>query len=214
LLGDTTNFVRESGGTLNSRTDLTDDPGYRFNITLSGSGWQDIKIADDFEHPSALSGISHGYGDLSSYDGIQVVFHNPNASGGFMAAISINTGWTDSPWSETDLFYQASGGDDGWFWLTPGETRTITLDFSSANWWDGSSWNDNTAVQNTNHITNIGFKIGSQLIAEGSPNDYQMFSGTAFNADIVVPIPASVLLLGSGLLGLIGVGRFRFRKKA
>jgi hypothetical protein len=30
----------------------------------------------------------------------------------------------------------------------------------------------------------------------------------------VVPIPASVLLLGSGILGLIGVGRFRFRKRA
>jgi len=209
LLGDTTNFVNESSThTLNGRTDLSGDPGYRFNITFSqnSNGWQAIKIADDFDHPSDNAGISHSYGDLSSYDGIQMTFHNPNSSGYFMATICINTGWTDAPWKQTDGYYQPSGGDNGWFWLAPGDTRTITLDFSGANYWDGSTWSDSTTVLNKDHITNIGFQIGSNM---GTGN-YHMPAGSAFDAD-VVPIPGTVLLLGSGLLGLVGVRRIRLR---
>ena len=50
--------------------------------------------------------------------------------------------------------------------------------------------------------------------------DFTYFDGVSFDSEVtfcggtvnVVPIPGAILLLGSGLLGLIGIGRKRMRK--
>lgn len=181
-LQDETNFVNTtagSDGVLNSRTDIASDPGYRFNITLSkvGGGWTDITIGDDFDLPSALSGIAAATGnsgDLSGYIGYAMTIHNPGDKA-FMAALSINTGWTDI--SEPDSYYQ--NGDGSVKWVGPGDTVTLTLDFDNAALWS-SGWVTGQTVLNLNHVTNISVKIGANL-----GNDGEIESGTAFDVDVV-----------------------------
>jgi 7,8-dihydro-6-hydroxymethylpterin-pyrophosphokinase len=180
-LQDTTNFVNTGMGSaasvLNSRSDIASDPGYRFNITLTGSGWQDITIGDDFDLPSALSGLAAATGnsgDLSSYRGYTMTIHNP-CTNAFMVALSMNTGWTDI--GETDRYYQ--NGDGSVTWVGPGDTVTLTLDFGNAALWS-AGWTSGNTVQNLNHVTNISIKIGSNV---GNSGEAQ--SGVAFDVDVV-----------------------------
>jgi hypothetical protein len=193
-LQDTANFVQQTGGTLNSRSDIASDPGTRFNVTLTGTSWMDIQIGDGYDLPSDNSGLvaatgnaSSGntwFGDLSvssGYSGYTMTIENPNTSGGFMAGLYLNTGWTDSPTSEPDNYYQSA-----WTWVTPGTTVTLTLDVSSG-------------VLNRNHVSNIGLKIGTNV---GTIGNYNMPSGTTFNVDIV-PEPATIGLLSLGALSLL-----------
>jgi len=153
---------------------------------------------------SSLPLASDGLGDLSGYTFYDLDFHNPNS---FPIHVNtyFNTGDTDA--GNTDRFYQ-----NGWVWLDPGAYAHLSIDFSSADTYIGGSPVGSTAVLNQNEVSNIGF----QVAVPGDAPGYDFGAGTCdFNVDVApVPIPTSVLLLGSGLLGLIGVGRFRFRKKA
>jgi hypothetical protein len=181
-LQDTTNFVDvgwgSAGSVLNARSDIASNPGTRFNVTLNGSGWQDIMIADNFDKPSPKAGIAAATGnsgDLSGYRGYAMTVHNPGDKG-FLAALCLNTGYTD--WSEPDRYYQ--GGDGNAVWVAPGATVALTLDFANVALWNGSGWTTGQTVQNRNHVTNIGLKIGGNL---GNAGEVQ--SGVAFDADVV-----------------------------
>jgi len=181
-LQDATNFVKQGGGTV-TRSDITSDPGTRYTVTLTGSGWLDTAIGDGFDLPTDNAGIvaaTGNGGDLSSYRGYTMTIKNPNTSGGFMVALYMNTGWTDSPWGETDRYYQDTSG---WTWVIPGQTVTLTLDFENAAYWNGSAWVENQTVQKLNHVGNIGLKIGTNIGSGGG--DYEMPSGTPFNVDVV-----------------------------
>jgi hypothetical protein len=201
-LGDTTNFVDKDGTsspdatiTYNSRTNIAGDPGYEFSFTMNahdpdatptpGNPWGDKQVGDNFDHPGDNSGVVVGGGNLSTYDTYQMSFHNPNDSDWFMVNIYMNTGWTDAPWSETDNFYENT-----WTWVAPGQTVTLTIDL--------------TGVVNLNHVSDIGFKVGSNY------GDGDYLASGSFDVQ-VVPLPPSVLLLGSGLLGLSLLG-FRRRR--
>jgi len=187
-----TNLGTGTNGVLNSKTDIAGDPGYRFNITLTGSSWQDIQIGDGFDHPSNNAGFgilpgevgSGGMLDLTGYSTYSMTIKNPNTSGWFMANIYLNTGWTDGG-LEPDNYYQ-----NGWVWLGPGQQATLSVDL--------------TSTVNLNHVSNIGLKIGSNM----GTGDYAMPSGTAFNVD-VIPAPAAVVLGAIGL-GLVGWIKRRF----
>ena len=80
-----------------------------------------------------------------------------------MAALYMNTGWTDSPWLETNSYYQ--NGDGSVTWVGPGDTVTLTLDFEDAAFWNGSGYTTGSTVALTNHVSDIGLKIGANLIA-------------------------------------------------
>ena len=193
-LMDTTNFVSQGGGTLNSRTDLG-GPGVRYNVTLGGtSGWMDMQIGDGFDLPSNNSGLATGFGnmgsDFSAYDTYELYVHNPNSSGPwFMANIYTNDGWTDL--SEPDTFTE-----NGWTWVAPGATEKFTIDL--------------TALAYQNHVSNIGVKIGANVTGDESWNS-AMGPNVAFDVDLEpVPVPGAVLL---GILGLSAAG-IKLRKFA
>ena len=207
-LGDTTNFVNTifgSNGNLNSRNDIPGDPGYQFNITLTNNlgGWTDLTIGDNFDLPTPLAGLvsaTGNGGNLSpgtGYTGYVMAIYNPGTDS-FWASLYMNTGWTDPGWNHTDRYYQS--GDGTGVWIDPGQTKTLTIDFTSAALWNGG-WTTGNAVQNLGYVTDIGFKIGANLGTQG-----QVTSGTAFNVN-VVPEPATIALLGLGALSLIRARR-------
>jgi hypothetical protein len=194
-----TAFVVQPSGVAPSVTDIAGDPGTRFSITLTGSGWQDIQIGDGFDFPSDNAGLvaaTGNSGDLSAYSSYAMTIRNPNASGWFMASIYVNSGWTDAPWDMTDAYTQTAWTT----WLAPGSQATFTIDLTTLGLTNDTNTGngDYSGQDRRKYISNIGFKIGTNM---GS-GDYEMPSGTAFDVD-VVPLPGAVLL---GMLGLSAAG--------
>jgi hypothetical protein len=201
-LQDTVNFVNTiygGDGNLNYRSDIAGDPGTLFNVTLTKhtDGWVDMTIGDDFDLPTAKAGVvaaTANSGDLQGYTGYTMTLHNPGSKA-FLAALHINTGWTDDPWNETNRYYQ--NGDGSVTWIGAGDTVTLTLDFNDAALWNGSGYTTGSIVQNLGYVTDIGFKIGVNV---GNSGEYG--SGEAFDIN-VIPEPATLCLFGLGSLGLL-----------
>ena len=131
--------------------------------------------------------------DLSGYDQYALFVDNSGGPFYLMANIFINTGWTDDPWNEPDHFYQ-----NGWTWLKPGEQTKLILDLSG--------------VANLNHVTAIGVAFGTN-IHDNPPNLYYAPPNWCFTGSAAIPEPTTLLLLGSGLLGLGAFSRLRRKKK-
>jgi len=93
-----------------------------------------------------------GMGDLSGFDSYALVMHNPNERP-IHVNIYMNTGWTDNN-QEPDYFYE-----NGWEWLNPDATVTLRIDFASARRFSGGSLQGMYAVDNLNHVSNIGFQV-------------------------------------------------------
>ncbi len=63
-------------------------------------------------------------------------------------------------------------------------------------------------ILKTMELTNVAVSAGDRINFIVDPRVYGNFDSTGFTATIsVVPLPATVFLLGSGLVGLAGVRR-------
>jgi hypothetical protein len=206
-------FIDQGISTTTSETGRTlNTPWVNYAFSSSGSLAQ-AQVGDSFDwdntgfNNNAGFGIasmplaSDGLGDLSGFTHYSLLFRNPSAIQPLHVNIYFNTGDTDA--GNTDRFYQ-----QGWTWLNPGATALLTIDFSSADTYIGGASQGFTAVLNKNEVSNIGFQVA--LPGPGPGYDFAAGSGN-FNVEVAAPIPPAVLLLASGLLGLVGIKR-RFKK--
>lgn len=135
--------------------------------------------------------------DLSGFDGYSIVVKNTNDDR-WHVNLYMNTGWTDAPWSETDRFYQ-----NGWTAIDPGDTTTLTLDFSNAHLFIGGvDQGTGNTILNLDHVTNIGIEIGGNMV-EAFPFDGNPSNPDHYSITVSVPAPGAIIL-GSFGVGLVG----------
>jgi hypothetical protein len=201
-----------SGTYLNPVQAITNGAKYTGNVRTS-EGWGTIQIGANFwgtpyggSAGNEPDNVSLGMGSLSGYDSYALVFENVDETP-WMYQLYFNVGWCGQGWNEPDYYVQNT-------WTTIGvdDSKAVVLDFTNAEVWKNGvhqGWQDLTLFSdiNWNHITNIGFQIGGNMPV--GPDDY------TFETQVSpVPEPATMLLLGSGLLGLAAFGRRKFFKKA
>ena len=177
-------------------------PGVEFdlNINTIPSGWTSGQCGDNWKLEQSASGgsysptystmftpfsVSNGFGDWSGFSSYKLKFTNTSTTNDwYMVNVYINTGDTGA--GEPNTFWE-----DTWTWLSPGQS-TI-LDLSLVGW-----------PPNLNHVSNVGFALGTNV----GYADADHSAGGDFKVLVTaVPIPTTLLLLGSGLLGLIGLRR-------
>ena len=187
-------FYQVASGTLtgpDSDGTVGNDGTFQVNFSLN-EGWEDVQIGRDATIEGTGSAFYDGsWSDLSDYDTYALTFTN-TADTTFKANIYFNTGYTDTPWGHDSYYYE-----NGWIEVAPNETVTLSIVLD-----------ENLTAYGTTHtldreelryISNLGFKIGSDTNGD--------FEGEVST----VPIPGAVWLLGSGLVGLLGLRR---KKKA
>jgi len=187
-------FAKESGpGTVTAITDVP-GPGVRFDF--SGLSTSVGTVVGDSFPVSALAGGAYKtygvtqqfstWGDFSGYDKYTMLFTNIGTTS-VMINLKINTGWTTTPpeyakaWRDT--FWQ-----NEWTTILPGETKAITLNFSSAEVWNAAdeeeykAYSDGTtgvAVWRLDEVSDIGFQIigndVASIIVSARPKPSQVY---------------------------------------
>lgn len=161
-----TQFAKETGPASVTITDVSGtQDGVQFDFTGLMNA-QGTVVGDNFPVSQKAGGAPeiYGYGDFSKYEQYSLTFHNPGEEG-VSVNLKMNTGWTEGPGGapERDTFWQ-----NGWTWVGPGETVTVTLDFSSATVYNAyddpeyTQYPDGTsgvAVWRLNEVSDIGFQV-------------------------------------------------------
>jgi len=181
-----TQFAKEWGPASVTITDIA-DPGVRFDF--SGlSPTQGTGVGDNFPVSQLAGGAwktypEYGgwgtYGDFSGYTQYTLVFTNVGDTP-VMVNLKMNTGWIDSPRDGTyDTYWE-----NDWVSLDVGETKTVTLKFSSATCYNAADdpvpeWRypDGTTgvpVRRLDEVSNIGFQVlgegeGSIVVSAWEP---------------------------------------------
>lgn len=173
-----------ASGLVTGKTNVAGNPSVDFDISLSDTGlqygWADAVVGRD--------ATAEGVFDVADwatpgYTDFNLILTNTTSNQQMLGEIYINTGWVPTPGNTTV--------QSGWVSLLPGTPVSITLSLAG--------------IPNLNQVTGYGFHIGDNL----DPNDDG--TGPLFITKTVnvssVPIPSAIVLLASGLFGLVGVRR-------
>lgn len=198
------------GGTyLNPNQSIPGGVKYTGNVRTGDPGWGQIQVGANFwgqpyggpPPGSAPTNVALGMGSLLGYNSYALVFKNVNENA-WMFNVYFNVGYPPEP----DYYVQNT-----WTTITKGASAIVKLDFGHAEVWRNGSYlgwvNLGTYPDlNLKHVTNIGFNIGGDMPA--GPNDY------TFEVEVYpIPEPGTLILLGSGLVGLAGYGKFRLSRR-
>jgi len=166
---------------------------FRFELA-SAIGFRDFQVG--WFMTGGPNSLPSEYWDLSDYDSMRLSFHNESVvpqdqdpeDYAIMVNMFLNTGWTDPSWGEPDVY-----AENTWTWVLPGADVILDLDFANATLYGDGHNGDSGQIPRLNHVSAIGFNIGSNDPDSGA---YTFPVGTEGKlcVDTAVPEPAAIAI--------------------
>ena len=177
---------------------------------------------------SLASAIALSLGTAGSASALTVSITRMNFNGLYGVSGQVSSAGTGSftsltaffgqHWTATATTFFSTTGSNTWAGTAPtGFYRyNFSLTSSQVAWGTQFDWNMSSTIPVLNIMTCTSFAPGGSCTGTGTPMQTPPFQGQAPSFDGIVsnasvPIPAAVWLMGTGLISLVGVGRFRKR---